>query len=134
MKQLYTNVLLWSVILLMFVAFYQFFNSNHGPTPSLCYSDLVASAQAGTVRAITFEGARYQGVLKTGAAFHGVGPRNPPADLLQQLTQHGARVEFQPSLLGWDRVWVVALLVAILLAAHLVRGWRRRRDDDAGDA
>lgn len=28
MKQLYKNVLLWAVILVMFVAFYQFFNSH----------------------------------------------------------------------------------------------------------
>ncbi len=122
MKQLYKNLLLWSVILVMFVALYQFFNSRAGAPSTLCYSDLVSSAQAGKVSDITIDGQNYLGHLIGGAAFHVVGRREPPDELLTALTRHGARVRFEPEPPDWSRIYEGAMVTILAVGVVVVLG------------
>jgi cell division protease FtsH len=99
-KQLYKNVLLWSVILVMFVAFYQFFNGHQAwpPRPrDLIYGEFAADVMAGKLKArdIAFDGSDCTGHFVGGQAFRIADAKNPTAVLLQQLSKQGTEIRFE---------------------------------------
>jgi cell division protease FtsH len=56
LKQLYKNVLLWAVILVMFVAFYQFFNSHQQAPRDLTYGEFLTYVDQGRVKDLKIKG------------------------------------------------------------------------------
>ena len=94
MRQSYKTVVLWIVLILMFVAFYQFF-AQHGREPKeFAFSDFIARVEAGEVRDVTVKDTSYNGHFRDGAEFHTVGPIDPMATIFQQLKQKGVKVVY----------------------------------------
>ncbi len=117
MRQLYKNVLLWAVILVMFVAFYQFFNNRQQPIRDLTYGEFLTYVDQGRVKDLTIKGQTYDGHLKdNGAEFKVTG--NTPSDvLLDRLHNHG--VDFKIDREDQNGIWL-SILVQGLPVALLV--------------
>ncbi len=117
MKQLYKNVLLWAVILVMFVAFYQFFNSHQQPVRDLTYGEFLTYVDQGRVKDLTIKGQTYTGHVKdNGTEFKVTG--NSPSDvLLDRLHNHG--VDFKIDREDQNGIWL-SILVQGLPVALLV--------------
>ena len=86
MRQSYKTVLLWVVLILMFVAFYQFFAQHDRKQKELAFSDFIAKVEKGEVRDVQVkDNVNYVGVLKDGSEFHTVGPIDPMASIFSKL-------------------------------------------------
>ena len=70
MRQSYKTVLLWVVLILMFVAFYQFFAQHGREQKEFAFSDFVAKVEAGDVRDVTVKDTNYYGHMRDGSDFH----------------------------------------------------------------
>jgi preprotein translocase subunit YajC len=107
-RQSYKTVVLWIVLILMFVAFYQFF-AQHGREPKeFAFSDFIARVEAGEVRDVTVKDTGYTGHFRDGAEFHTVGPIDPMATIFQQLKQKGVKVVYDKP--EQNSFWVNVLL------------------------
>ncbi len=108
MRQSYKTVVLWIVLILMFVAFYQFF-AQHGREPKeFAFSDFIARVEAGEVRDVTVKDANYSGHFRDGNEFHTVGPIDPMATIFQQLKAKGVKVVYDKP--EQNSFWVTILV------------------------
>ncbi|HEU4383596.1 MAG TPA: ATP-dependent zinc metalloprotease FtsH [Anaeromyxobacteraceae bacterium] len=108
MRQSYKTVVLWIVLILMFVAFYQFF-AQHGREPKeFAFSDFIARVEAGEVKDVTVKDNSYTGHFRDGAEFHTVGPVDPMATIFQQLKAKGVKVVYDKP--EQSSFWVTVLL------------------------
>ncbi|MHB1843600.1 MAG: ATP-dependent zinc metalloprotease FtsH [Deltaproteobacteria bacterium] len=114
MKQLYKNVLLWAVIIVMFVAFYQFFNGHQQAPRDLTYGDFLTYVDQGRVKDLSIKGQTYTGHLKdNGSEFRVTG--NAPSDvLLDRLHNHG--VDFKIEKEDQNGIWLSILVQGLPLA------------------
>ncbi|MHB8419365.1 MAG: ATP-dependent zinc metalloprotease FtsH [Myxococcales bacterium] len=117
MKQLYKNVLLWAVILVMFVAFYQFFNNHQAPVRDLSYGEFLTYVDQGRIKDLEIKGQVYTGKIKdNGTEFRVTG--NSPSDvLLDRLHNHGVDVKIDREDQNgvWLSILVQGLPVALLI-------------------
>ncbi len=117
MKQLYKNVLLWAVILVMFVAFYQFFNSHAQQPRDLSYGEFLTYVDQGQVKELKIKGQVYTGKIKSNGSEFVVTGNTPSDVLLDRLHNHGVDVtiarEDQNGI--WLSILVQGLPVALLI-------------------
>jgi cell division protease FtsH len=107
-RQSYKTVVLWIVLILMFVAFYQFF-AQHGREPKeFAFSDFITRVEAGEVRDVTVKDANYAGHFRDGSEFHTVGPIDPMATIFQQLKAKGVKVVYDKP--EQNSFWVTILV------------------------
>ncbi|HVI74457.1 MAG TPA: ATP-dependent zinc metalloprotease FtsH [Anaeromyxobacteraceae bacterium] len=109
MRQSYKTVLLWVVLILMFVAFYQFFAQHDRKQKELAFSDFIAKVEKGEVRDVQVkDNVNYVGVLKDGSEFHTVGPIDPMASIFTKLQGQGVKVVYDKP--EGNSFWVTVLV------------------------
>src|ERR1044071_678095 len=93
LRQSYKTVLLWVVLILMFVAFYQFFAQHDRKQKELAFSDFVQKVEQHEVREVQVkDNVNYVGVLKDNSESHTVGPIDPMATIFNKLQAAGVKV------------------------------------------
>jgi cell division protease FtsH len=107
-RQSYKTVLLWVVLILMFVAFYQFFAQHGREQKELAFSDFIAKVESSDVRDVTVKDLNYYGHLKDGSEFHSVGPVDPMATIFEKLRQHQVKVLYEKP--EQNSFWVTVLV------------------------
>ncbi len=108
MRQSYKTVLLWVVLILMFVAFYQFFAQHKGEQKELAFSDFISKVEGGDVKDVVVKDLNYAGHLKDGSEFHTVGPIDPMATIFEKLRQHQVKVIYDKP--EANSFWVTVLV------------------------
>ncbi len=114
MKQLYKNVLLWAVIIVMFVAFYQFFNGHQQAPRDLTYGEFLTYVDQGRVKDLAIKGQTYQGHIKDNGAEFRVTGTTPSDVLLDRLHNHG--VDFKIEKEDQNGIWLSILVQGLPLA------------------
>jgi cell division protease FtsH len=108
LRQSYKTVVLWVVLILMFVAFYQFFAQHSREPKTLPFSDFISKVEAGSVREVTVKDNLYTGKLTDSSDFRTVGPVDPMATIFQQLKAKGVKVEYERA--EQNSLWVQILV------------------------
>jgi cell division protease FtsH len=109
LRQSYKTILLWVVLILMFVAFYQFFAQHGREAKKLDYSDFIAKVEAGEVREVKVkDNTSYQGRLRDGSEFETTGPIDPMATISDRLVKAGVRLTFERP--EQNSFWVTVLV------------------------
>ena len=109
MRQSYKTVLLWVVLILMFVAFYQFFAQHDRKQKELAFSDFIIKVEHGEVREVQVkDNVNYVGVLKDNTEFHTVGPIDPMATIFNKLQAQGVKVVYDKP--EGNSFWVTVLV------------------------
>jgi len=109
LRQSYKTVLLWVVLILMFVAFYQFFAQHGREAKKLDYSDFIAKVESGEVRDVKVkDNTNYVGHFRDGSEFETVGPIDPMATISDRLMKHGVRVTYDKA--EQNSFWVTVLV------------------------
>ncbi|HET7753619.1 MAG TPA: ATP-dependent zinc metalloprotease FtsH [Anaeromyxobacteraceae bacterium] len=109
MRQSYKTVLLWVVLILMFVAFYQFFAQHGRESHRLDFSEFIARVDSGAVREVTVkDNLNYAGKLKDGTEFETTGPVDPMATIFDRLNKAGVTVRYDKPEQG--SFWVTVLV------------------------
>ncbi len=108
MRQSYKTVLLWVVLILMFVAFYQFFAQHGREQTEFAFSDFVAKVEAGEVRDVIVKDTAYVGHLRDGKEFHTVGPIDASATIFDRLQKKGVKVLYEKP--EQNSFWVTMLV------------------------
>jgi len=109
LRQSYKTVLLWVVLILMFVAFYQFFATHDRKQKELAFSDFIVKVEHGDVREVQVkDNVNYVGVLKDNSEFHTVGPIDPMATIFTKLQAQGIKVIYDKP--EGNSFWVTVLV------------------------
>jgi cell division protease FtsH len=109
LRQSYKTVLLWVVLILMFVAFYQFFATHDHKQKDLSFSEFVTKVEHGEVRDVAVkDNVNYVGTFKDGSEFHTVGPIDPMATIFAKLQQQGVSVRYDKP--EGNSLWVTVLV------------------------
>lgn len=121
MRQSYKTVLLWVVLIVMFVSFYQFFNHNGTDVKDTAYSDYLAKVEAGEVESVTIKGNTHSYVLRGETAEYVTS--GPVGDqLIESLQQSGVRFSFEKEEQGsiWLQLLLQGLPILFLLVIFLL--------------
>ena len=117
MRQSYKTVLLWVVLIVMFVSFYQFFNHSGADIRETAYSEYLAKVESGEVESVTIKGNTHTYVLRGEATeYRTSGPATE--QLIEELRETGARFEFEKEEQG--SVWIQLLLQGLPILFLLV--------------
>jgi len=108
LRQSYKTVLLWVVLILMFVAFYQFFAHQGREQREFAFSDFIAKVEAGDVRDVEVRDTNYVGHLRDGTEFRTVGPLDATGAVFDRLQKKGIKVLYQKS--EQNSFWVTVLV------------------------
>jgi len=109
LRQSYKTVLLWVVLILMFVAFYQFFASRDHKQRELPFSDFITKVDKGEVREVQVkDNVNYVGTLKDGSEFRTVGPIDPMTTIFTKLQAQGVKVAYDKP--EGNSFWVTVLV------------------------
>jgi cell division protease FtsH len=107
-RQSYKTVLLWVVLILMFLSFYQFFQQHGREQKELAFSDFVAKVDEGAVKDVNVKGLGYSGHFKDNAEFRTVGPVDPMATVFDRLQKKGVKVVYEKE--EQNSFWVTVLV------------------------
>ncbi|BDG07854.1 ATP-dependent zinc metalloprotease FtsH [Anaeromyxobacter paludicola] len=109
MRQSYKTVLLWVVLILMFVAFYQFFAQHGREQKEFAWSDFSAQIEKDNVRDVVVkDNITYSGHLRDGSEFKTVGPIDPMATISDKLVKKGVKVIYDKP--EQNSFWVTVLV------------------------
>jgi cell division protease FtsH len=108
LRQSYKTIVLWVVLIVMFVAFYQFFAQHNREQKELPFSDFIAKVEAGEIRDVSVKDSNYFGHLKDGSEFRTVGPIDPMATIFDKLHQRGIKVNYEKP--EQNSFWVTVLV------------------------
>jgi len=108
LRQSYKTVLLWVVLLLMFVAFYQMFSVQGRNVKRLDFSDFITKVDAGEVREVVIKDHTYSGTMRDNSEYETTGPFDPMATLLERFTKHSIRVRYEKP--EQNSFWVTVLV------------------------
>jgi cell division protease FtsH len=109
LRQSYKTVLLWVVLILMFVAFYQFFASHDRKQKELPFSDFIAKVERGEVKEVVVKDVvNYVGTLKDGSDFHSVGPPDAMGNIFTALQKQNVIVHYDKP--EGNSFWVTVLV------------------------
>src|SRR5215208_5206921 len=109
LRQSHKTILLWVVLILMFVAFYQFFAQHGREAKKLDFTDFIAKVESGQVREVSVkDNLHYSGKLLDGGDFETTGPIDPMAAVSDRLIKAGVRVRFEKP--EGNSFWVTVLV------------------------
>jgi len=108
LRQSYKTILLWAVLIMMFVAFYQFFAQHGREQTEFAFSDFVAKVESGEVRDVIVKDTAYAGHLRDGKEFHTVGPIDASATIFDRLQKKGVKVLYEKP--EQNSFWVTILV------------------------
>jgi cell division protease FtsH len=106
-RSTYKTIGLWVILIVLFVAFYQFFSQGNEPVEQPTFTELLDQVNAGEVKAVSVKGNTYSGTYeKTGKKFTTTGPEADAA-ILTQLREKKVGVKYEKQDDG--NIWVAAL-------------------------
>ena len=94
MNQLYKNMALWMVIILIVILLFSLFNSSQPSREEMIFSDFLRKVEVGEVREVTIKGPSVAGRLADGSAFRTYTVDYP--DLVKLLRDRGVRIIVKP--------------------------------------
>ena len=107
MRQSYKTVLLWVVLIVMFVSFYQFFNHNGTEVQDKDFSDYLAQIEGKQVESVVIKGTTHSFKLKDDKAeYRTSGPVGEK--LLERYEANGVKFKFEKE--EQNSVWLQVLL------------------------
>ncbi len=119
MKQSHKTLILWLVIILVFVVFFQVFQAREPPPREMPISDVMAAVEKGDVKDIVIRGNDlYEGHFKTDDQAFKANGFPLTADLEKKLRDKQVRVTVEPS--QQQSVWVQIALQFLPIALILV--------------
>jgi cell division protease FtsH len=94
-RSTYKTIGLWVILIVLFVAFYNFFSTGGDQVQEPTFTQFLAKVEANKVRAVSVKGNTYQGVFAdTEEKFRTTGPA-PDAAVLEQLRKNGVDVKYE---------------------------------------
>ncbi|HYO53166.1 ATP-dependent zinc metalloprotease FtsH [Archangium sp.] len=95
MRSTYKTIGLWVILIVLFVAFYNFFSTSNDQVQEPTFTQFLAKVEDKKVRAVSVKGNTYQGVFTdTDEKFRTTGPE-PDAIVLEQLRKNGVDVKYE---------------------------------------
>ncbi len=108
MKQSHKTILLWTLLIVMFLSFYQLMqHPAKGPT-KLDWSPFIAKVEKHQVKTLTIKGSAYKGKLADGSKFVTTGPETVDHNLRKTFLDNGVNLKFEDADQG-------SLLLTILI-------------------
>jgi cell division protease FtsH len=94
-RSTYKTIGLWVILIVLFVAFYQFFSNSNDQVQEPTFTHFLAKVEDKKVREVSVKGNTYQGAFAdTGEKFRTTGPE-PDAVVLEQLRKNGVDVKYE---------------------------------------
>ncbi|HET9450496.1 MAG TPA: ATP-dependent zinc metalloprotease FtsH, partial [Aggregicoccus sp.] len=107
MRSTYKTIGLWVILIVLFVAFYQFFSQGNETVAQPTFTEFLDRVNAGEVKAVSVKGNNYTGVYeKTGEKFTTTGPE-ADAEILAQLREKKVGVKYEKQ--EENNIWMAAL-------------------------
>jgi cell division protease FtsH len=124
-KQSHKTILLWALLIVMFVSFYQLFSQPGPEETKLDFTAFITEVEAGAVSEVTIKGTDYRGTLVNGQEFKTTGPWPVDAELRQSMLDQGVVFRFENPEQGslWVTLFIqwMPLLFIILLFVFFMR-------------
>ena len=113
----YKTVLLWVVLILLFVGFYQIFNHSTNESQVIDFTTFLDKADQKLVKSVDIKGENYSGKFTDDHEFRTTGPDKVDTALITDLRNHGVQVKFEN---GENQSFLVTLLVQYLPLVFLI--------------
>jgi cell division protease FtsH len=119
LKNFAKQLSLWTVIFLVVLILYRFYNLGPAPVSELVYSDFLASVDKGEVADVSIKGRDINGTLKEGARkFHTYAAEDP--ELIKMLRGKSVKIVALPA---DENSWWVSALISWLPMVLLIGVW-----------
>ncbi len=118
MNQLYKNLALWLVVVLVMIALFNMFNQPITPPKDMAFTDFVESVEAGDVAEVILQGDIAHGKMTDGRPFRVYIMKYP--DMFKDLRKAGVRVTVNPA---EQTAWYISVLVSWLPMILLIAIW-----------
>jgi len=118
LNQLYKNLALWLVVVLVMIALFNMFNQPITPPKDMAFTDFVESVEAGDVTEVILQGDIAHGKMADGRPFRVYIMHYP--DMFKDLRKAGVRVTVNPA---EQTAWYVSVLVSWLPMILLIAIW-----------
>ena len=106
MTQVWRNIALWLVVLLMALLMFKFISNTQQRQPDVIFSDFLNDVDHGRIAKVTIQGNQILGETTSGERFHTYAPTDP--DLVKNLRDKGVKIEAKPA---EGDPWLMVLLV-----------------------
>jgi cell division protease FtsH len=106
MTQVWRNIALWLVVLLMALLMFKFISNTQQRSPDVIFSDFLNEVDHGEVAKVTIQGNQIIGDTNSGEHFRSYAPTDP--DLVKTLRDKGVKIEAKPA--EGDPWWMVLLV------------------------
>ncbi len=106
MTQVWRNIALWLVVLLMALLMFKFISNTQQRQPDVIFSDFLNDVDHGHVAKVTIQGNVITGETNSGEHFRSYAPTDP--DLVKDLRDKGVKIEAKPA--EGDPWWMVLLV------------------------
>jgi cell division protease FtsH len=94
-RSTYKTIGLWVILIVLFVAFYNFFSTSNDQVEEPTFTEFLNKVESNNVQAVSVKGNTYQGVFSdTKVKFRTTGPE-PDAAVLSQLRAHKVDVKYE---------------------------------------
>ncbi|MCY1079203.1 ATP-dependent zinc metalloprotease FtsH [Archangium lansingense] len=95
MRSTYKTIGLWVILIVLFVAFYNFFSTSNDQVQEPTFTEFLNKVETNNVKAVSVKGNTYQGVFTdTNQKFRTTGPE-PDATVLAQLRKSNVDVKYE---------------------------------------
>jgi len=106
MTQVWRNIALWLVVLLMALLMFKFISNTQQRSPDVIFSDFLNEVDHGHVAKVTIQGSQINGETTNGEHFRSYAPNDP--DLVKNLRDKGVKIEAKPA--EGDPWWMVLIV------------------------
>ncbi|WP_289020304.1 ATP-dependent zinc metalloprotease FtsH [Desulfobacter postgatei] len=118
MNQLYKNISLWLVIVLMMVMLYNIFNQQQGTQSDIGYSEFLSLVEDGRIQSVVIQGRDLIITDNTGARFNSYAPED--AQLIETLRKRQVAIKAKPPA---ESSWFMSIIVSWLPMIVLIGVW-----------
>ena len=118
MNQIYKNISLWLVIVLMMVMLYNMFNQQQGTQSDLGYSEFLSLVEDGRIQNVVIQGRDLIITDTSGARFNSYAPDD--AQLIDILRKSGVAIKAKPPA---EASWFMSIVVSWLPMIVLIGVW-----------
>ncbi|MGD9686147.1 MAG: ATP-dependent zinc metalloprotease FtsH, partial [Desulfobacter sp.] len=118
MNQLYKNISLWLVIVLMMVMLYNIFNQQQGTQSDIGYSEFLSLVEDGRIQSVVIQGRDLIITDNTGARFNSYAPED--AQLIETLRKSQVAIKAKPPA---ESSWFMSIIVSWLPMIVLIGVW-----------
>jgi cell division protease FtsH len=118
LNQLYKNISLWLVIVLMMVMLYNIFNQQQGGQSDIGYSEFLSLVEGGRIQNVVIQGRDLIITDNTGARFNSYAPED--AQLIETLRKSRVAIKAKPPA---ESSWFMSIIVSWLPMIVLIGVW-----------